>query len=133
MERETKETTKTIKDNISKEANQNTKITTQDNNKGKNKEPLIYKIPYGVMSHGLILIWLLVGGYLAEYVETSPLSNLFQDSNFLLAMLLSLDTIICLGIWFIYMGYFYNRSKRILFLILIVVIYMIFYLFMRQY
>lgn len=108
-------------------------VTETDNHKTKKKEPWIYKIPYEIMSNGLFILWALAGGYIAEYAETSPLINIFSNKNFLMAMLLAMDTIICLGIWFIYMGYFYNPKKRTLFLVLIIVIYLAFYLFMKQY
>lgn len=101
-------------------------------NKEKKKVPLFYKIPYDIMKCGLFAIWGIVGGYAADNAKYSPLLEYFPSENFLLCMLLATDTIVCLGIWFLYMGYFHKRKTRILYLVLIVVIYLAFYSLVKR-
>ena len=108
-------------------------IVKEKKEKKENKKvPLFYKIPYDIMKCGLFAIWGIVGGYAADNAKYSPLLEYFPSENFLLCMLLAADTIVCLGIWFLYMGYFHKRKTRILYLVLIVVIYLAFYSLVKR-
>lgn len=98
------------------------------NKKEKDNTPFIYKIPYEYVQSGLIAIWVIILAFIIEKSKTSQLLSFFPSEELFMHMLVALDTIFCLGLWFIYNGYFYNKGKRILFLVLIAVIYVAAYI-----
>ena len=71
---------------------------------------------------------MIILAFIIEKSKTSQLLRFFPSEELFMHMLVALDTIFCLGLWFIYNGYFYNKGKRILFLVLIAVIYVAAYI-----
>ena len=127
-------TKKIIRDGRIVEVDEKGKVINSEEKKEEKEEvPLCYIIPQEIMIYTIFFIWAIVGGYIAEYSETSWLLRFFPTKNFLMGMLLAVDTIFCIALWFLYMGYFHYKNKRKLFLVLIVLIYVCFYLYMKQY
>ena len=125
---------KIIKDGRIVEVDEKGKVINSEEKKEEKEEvPLCYIIPQEIMIYTIFFIWVIVGGYITEYSETSWLLRFFPTKNFLMGMLLAVDTIFCIALWFLYMGYFRYENKRKLFLVLIVLIYLCFYLYMKQY
>lgn len=109
------------------------RVIKEKTEKEKDKGPWIYRIPYEIITNGIFFLWALAGAAIAEYAEEWEFIQKFDKPHIPMSMLWAFDTIVCLGIWFIYMGYFYEHKKRKLFLILVVLIYIVFYLFVGQY